>query len=237
VRDSGISWAVCKSAPRSRQITTSAPSHLVFYRPDVLPAAQPTAPKHRRHNLWRVGFLQAGCKTCPVHSPVNSAKVRMGTRSTDSCDHGNQLLIILLLSLEKGNTVTVNNIFIKPHCNGKHKMHCITTNVVCSVCLSAAGMTAAKSWTDQDSDWSVDLWGPWNHKLGASSDAVTGRGTFGVILVHAQTCLQSVFSQTYPQVCKGAATMWPFAVITVATCYYISLMIPLVVYTYSNKAL
>ena len=40
---SGISWAICKSAPRSRQITTPAPHHSVFYRPDALPATQPTA--------------------------------------------------------------------------------------------------------------------------------------------------------------------------------------------------
>jgi len=47
VSGSGISWAICKSAPRSRQITTtSAPHHSVFYRPDALPAAQPTASKH-----------------------------------------------------------------------------------------------------------------------------------------------------------------------------------------------
>ena len=46
VRGSGISWAVCKSAPRSRQINTPAPHHSVFYRPDALPAAQPTASKH-----------------------------------------------------------------------------------------------------------------------------------------------------------------------------------------------
>ena len=46
---SGISrgcWAICKSAPRSRQITTPVPHHSVFYRPDALPAAQPTASKH-----------------------------------------------------------------------------------------------------------------------------------------------------------------------------------------------
>jgi len=46
VSGSGISWVVCKSAPRSRQITTPAPQHSVFYRPDALPAAQPTASKH-----------------------------------------------------------------------------------------------------------------------------------------------------------------------------------------------
>ena len=43
---SGISWAVCKSAPCCRQTTTPAPHHSVFYRPDALPAAQPTVSKH-----------------------------------------------------------------------------------------------------------------------------------------------------------------------------------------------
>ena len=46
VSGSGICWAICKSAPRSRQITTPATHHSVFYRPDALPAAQPTASKH-----------------------------------------------------------------------------------------------------------------------------------------------------------------------------------------------
>jgi len=39
VSGNGISWTV-KSAPRSRQITTPAPHHSVFYRPDALPDAQ-----------------------------------------------------------------------------------------------------------------------------------------------------------------------------------------------------
>ena len=51
VSGSGISWAICKSAPRSRQITTPAPHHSVFYRLDALPAAQPTASKHWRHDV------------------------------------------------------------------------------------------------------------------------------------------------------------------------------------------
>ena len=50
VSGSGISWAMCKSAPRSRQITTPAPHRSVFYRPDALPAAQPTVSKHWRQN-------------------------------------------------------------------------------------------------------------------------------------------------------------------------------------------
>jgi len=34
------------STPRSRQITMPAPHHSVFYRPQALPAVQPTASKH-----------------------------------------------------------------------------------------------------------------------------------------------------------------------------------------------
>ena len=46
VSGSGISWAICKSAPRSRQTTAPAPHHSIFYRPDALTAAWPTASKH-----------------------------------------------------------------------------------------------------------------------------------------------------------------------------------------------
>ena len=57
VSGSGISWAICKSASRSRQIDTPAPHHSVLCRPDALPATQPTASKHWRyhqcHSLYR----------------------------------------------------------------------------------------------------------------------------------------------------------------------------------------
>ena len=55
-RDSEWQWpqlGICKSAPRSRQITTPAPQDSVFYRPDALPAAQPTASKHWKHRQVR----------------------------------------------------------------------------------------------------------------------------------------------------------------------------------------
>ena len=51
VSGSGISWAICKSAPRSRQITMPVPHHSSFYRPDALSTAQPTASKHWRNIL------------------------------------------------------------------------------------------------------------------------------------------------------------------------------------------
>ena len=58
VSGSGISWAICKSAHRSRQITTPAPHHSVFYRPDALPAAQPTASKHWRPTMYKHNYHQ-----------------------------------------------------------------------------------------------------------------------------------------------------------------------------------
>ena len=54
VGGSGISWAICKSAPHSRQITMPAPHHSVFYRPDALPAAEPTVSKHWRHSRYTI---------------------------------------------------------------------------------------------------------------------------------------------------------------------------------------
>jgi len=53
---SDISWAICKSAPCSRQITTPAPHHSVFCGPDALHAAQPTVSKHWRPKV--ISMLQ-----------------------------------------------------------------------------------------------------------------------------------------------------------------------------------
>jgi len=39
-------YASLHLALESRQIATTAPHHSVVYRPDALPAAQPTASKH-----------------------------------------------------------------------------------------------------------------------------------------------------------------------------------------------
>jgi len=41
VSGSGISWAICKSAPRTRRITTPAPDHSVFLQ-DGCPSCRPT---------------------------------------------------------------------------------------------------------------------------------------------------------------------------------------------------
>ena len=44
-----ISWTICRSTPRPRQIPAPAPHHSISYRPDVLPATQPTVSKHWRN--------------------------------------------------------------------------------------------------------------------------------------------------------------------------------------------
>ena len=80
VSGSGISWAVCKSAPHSRQITTPTPHRSVFYRPDALPAAQPTASKHWRQycQYWlfqKCSFELAGTVTSILNKSFSTGTV------------------------------------------------------------------------------------------------------------------------------------------------------------------
>jgi len=58
VSGSGISWDICMSAPRSRQTTTPAPHHSVFYRPDALPAAQQRQPSDKMAEMYTVHFFK-----------------------------------------------------------------------------------------------------------------------------------------------------------------------------------
>jgi len=65
------SWAICKSAPRSRQISMPAPHRSVFLQVDALPATQPTASKH-----WRQ------LNTPPFNGPLP------GTTQVSRCQKG-----------------------------------------------------------------------------------------------------------------------------------------------------
>jgi len=51
VSSRGNSWAICKSAHCSRQITMPAPHHSVFYRLDALPAAYSIKALKATHTL------------------------------------------------------------------------------------------------------------------------------------------------------------------------------------------
>jgi len=60
VNGSGISWAICISAPRPRQITMPAPYHIVFYKLDALPASnqqrQSTEGTNSVHTVYSFAF-------------------------------------------------------------------------------------------------------------------------------------------------------------------------------------
>ena len=56
VSGSGISWAICKSAPRPRQITTPAYHHSSFLQAECPPVAQPTASKHRKATIMQLHY-------------------------------------------------------------------------------------------------------------------------------------------------------------------------------------
>ena len=90
VGGNGISWAICKFAPRSRQITTPAPHHSVFYRPDALPAAQPTASKHWRHWIQHSQYL---------HSQYCAARAWCSGLLADDFGHTTLLLLANSVSL------------------------------------------------------------------------------------------------------------------------------------------
>jgi len=86
VSGSGISWAICKSAPRSRQITTPATHHSVFYRPDALPAgAQPTVSKHfsvrkstTYHSMWKTSVA---CIKITLEAQINHLLAMISTNT------------------------------------------------------------------------------------------------------------------------------------------------------------
>ena len=83
VSGSGIRWAICKSAPRSRHITIPAPHHSVFYRPDALPAAQPTVSKHWRHSC-STHISALICNLSPTVGSKDGVETDGRTHTTDA---------------------------------------------------------------------------------------------------------------------------------------------------------
>jgi len=74
VSGSGIIWAICKSASRSRQITMPSPHHSVFYILDALPANQAKASKHWRpfgyHDMYVCIFAFITCTVLRTESEL-----------------------------------------------------------------------------------------------------------------------------------------------------------------------
>ena len=68
VSGSGISWAICKSAPCSRQITTSAPHHSVFTgQMPFLPPNQQRQSTEGNETNHRPVTLTFNLWSCPIH--------------------------------------------------------------------------------------------------------------------------------------------------------------------------
>ena len=84
---SGTSWAICKSAPRSRQITMPASHQSVFYRLDALPAAQLKASKHWRHTSTKVHFQ----KSIPTYSWFITLMASCAQKILFVCSHSSSL--------------------------------------------------------------------------------------------------------------------------------------------------
>jgi len=78
-------WAICKSAPCSRQTTTPASHHSVFYTPDALPAAQPTVSKHWRHSLTLQPVVQPVIQ--PVAWRVVTCRNRQFSETSSTANH------------------------------------------------------------------------------------------------------------------------------------------------------
>ena len=108
VSGSGISWAICKSAPRSIQITTLAPNHSVF-----LQAGRPSChPANSIKALMAISYLLI--KTSNKWPFSRTAQRKQLYNRQHCCSHS--LLLFILLGLSQGSVLaptfyTLNKLF------------------------------------------------------------------------------------------------------------------------------
>ena len=81
VSGSGISWAICKSAPRSRQTTMPAPHHSVF--------------------------LQARCPSCHPTNSVTALKAKPGQRAVKWVCVPSSVMCIMSKKMHKGDIIAL----------------------------------------------------------------------------------------------------------------------------------
>jgi len=91
VSGSGISWAICKSASRSRQITTPVPHHSKFFTgrmPFLPPNQQCQSTEGTEHatlivsNIMRKQTIKNVFKTNGIQSPCQYIRHKIGWRET-----------------------------------------------------------------------------------------------------------------------------------------------------------
>ena len=129
VSGSGISWATCKSAPRCRQITTPAPHHSVFCRPDALPAAQPTASKH-----WRLDNGTRQCNQINSHAALPTINFSVGMDFNTG------------VSSATKNLVLVHQTPHELQCTLQHVMHRLTRQRNTKLLPSTANCKGSSDW-------------------------------------------------------------------------------------------
>ena len=93
---SGISWAICKSAPRSRHVTTPALHHSVFLQagcPSCRPTNSVKALKASCLINWRIFML---CNTCNYWLPSVLRRCWLGVRKSIRPVKGGVYVVICL---------------------------------------------------------------------------------------------------------------------------------------------
>ena len=141
VSGSGISWAICKSAHRSRQITTPAPHHSCFLQADALPAAQPTASKHHRlHSANTRPIVNDGLCACLYWTQTRAVLKRLYQSrcrcGVDSGGHNKPCIGNGPLTLIQGTGKTLRSI-------GRSASSKQSTGAICMRCLSLTAPSGA----------------------------------------------------------------------------------------------
>ena len=91
VSGSGISWAICKSAPSSQTDNHASPHHSIFYRPDALPAMLPTVPKHwRPEGRWRKAAVAVSSRITSKHDRLLTRSCSTSWRALTSVSRGTE---------------------------------------------------------------------------------------------------------------------------------------------------
>ena len=128
-RDSEWQWhQLGKSAPHFRQITMPAPHHSVFYRPDDLPAAQPTESKHWRHR-HSVPPVQQNAQKGRTDSTV--------TKKLTVCDFREQFAAASLSNTWQSLPGQTSGVWEQQKCSTQiHHWFCITHMPPCNNSLT-----------------------------------------------------------------------------------------------------
>jgi len=114
VSGSDISWAICKSAPRSRQITTPAPHHSVFT--DRMPFLPPNQQRQSTEGnawyipvnvklLWHIG-LHTTCKTLLIDINVHKKRLHLQLKKTTQGQMNCHVLCVVCKILKKTDVST-----------------------------------------------------------------------------------------------------------------------------------